>query len=179
MRILAIDIGKNKSVACEYDSASAKHEFQTIPTTPKDVHDLLVKRVPDRVVIEVCVMAGWFVDLCKALGIDVQVANPTHDAWRWRNVKTKTDRADALKLAQLSAANQLPTVYVPELPVRQWRSLIAYRHRLVRERTRVKNGIRALFDQQGLSLDAGKSTWSVRGSLPGSSRGPLPPGDPP
>lgn len=165
MRILAIDIGKNKSVACDYDTvATANQGFETIRTTPQEVHDLIVKRGPDRVVIEICGVSGWFVDLCKGLGIEIQVANPTHDAWRWKNVKTKTDRTDALKLAQLSAANQLPTVYIPALPIRQWRALIAHRHRLIRERTRAKNAIRALIDQQGLSasMGDGKKAWGTR-----------------
>lgn len=53
-----------------------------------------------------------------------QVANPNHEAWRWRNVKKKTDRVDALKLARLSAVGQLPLVHVPCAKTRQWRSLI-------------------------------------------------------
>jgi hypothetical protein len=32
--ILAIDLGKFKSVACRYDPATAQHAFQTIATTP-------------------------------------------------------------------------------------------------------------------------------------------------
>ena len=63
-----------------------------------------------------------------ALEIEVEVANTNHQAWRWRSSRRKTDPLDALKLAQLSAMNQLPTVYMPSLQVRQWRSLITYRH---------------------------------------------------
>jgi transposase len=162
MRILAIDIGKSNSVACDYDTVGTTHEFQTIRTTPQEVRDLLIGRKPDRVVVEVCSTVGWIVDLCRAMSIEGQVANTTHDAWRWKNVRKKTDRDDALKLAQLSAANQLPTVHIPDSPVRQWRSLIAYRHRLVAERTRVKNAIRALFDQHALELKPDKKAWSIK-----------------
>jgi transposase len=88
------------------------------------------------------------------------VANPNHDAWRWKNVKNKSDRGDALKLAQLSAANQLPQVKVPSPAVRQWRNLIAYRHKLVRERTRVKNAIRAILHGQGLAQLPRKKGWT-------------------
>lgn len=58
-------------------------------------------------------------DLVRTQGIELEVANPTHEAWRWKNVKRKTDRDDALKLAFLSAMNQLPTVYLPERRTRQ------------------------------------------------------------
>ena len=49
----------------------------------------MVARRPDRVVIEIGPPAGWVHDLVEALGVQVQVANPNHDAWRWRKVKAK------------------------------------------------------------------------------------------
>ena len=39
--ILAIDLGKNKSVFCDYGPLDSKHQFGTVPTSPQDVHDLL------------------------------------------------------------------------------------------------------------------------------------------
>ena len=91
----------------------------------------LVKAVkPDRLVIEVCNIAGWVCDLLRELGVEVQVANTNADAWRWRKVKKKNDRQDALKAAQLSAVNQLREVHIPALEVRQWRALIAFRQQL-------------------------------------------------
>lgn len=158
--ILAIDLGKFKSVACDYDTATRQHTFTTIPTTPAAVHDLVVERSPDRIVIEVGSQAGWVKDLCEALGVQVQVANPNHEAWRWKNIKRKTDKDDALKLAQMSAVDQLPTVELPAAKVRQWRSLIGYRWTLVGRRTAIKNGIRATLDRQGLSMPWGRAGWT-------------------
>ena len=74
MLILAIDLGKAKSVACWYQADNATHEFRTVPTRPGDVHTLLTDRPVDRVVIEICDAAGWIVDLCRTLGTPVQVA---------------------------------------------------------------------------------------------------------
>jgi hypothetical protein len=37
-----------------------------------------------------------------------ETANTSHDAWRWKNVKKKNDKEDALKLAKLSPMNPLP-----------------------------------------------------------------------
>jgi hypothetical protein len=73
------------------------------------------------VVIEIGSTAGWVGDVVRAHGAEPEVANPSHQGWRWRNVKKKTDRMDALKLAQLSATNRLPKVHLPEVGVRQWR----------------------------------------------------------
>jgi transposase len=164
MNILALDLGKFKSVACDYDTATSNHEFTTIQTSPQMVHDLLVEREPDRLVIEVCGIAGWVHDLAVALEIEVQVANPNTEGWRWKKVKRKTDREDALKLAKLSAMNQLPLVYIPSRQTRQWRSLIGYRHKLVDRRTAIFNSIRAVLDREGLSMPSGDKGWT-RASL--------------
>ena len=79
MRIVAMDLGKSKSVICDYDSKSGKHTFRTIRTRPQEVHDLLVETEPDRVVIETGPSSGWVYDLARALGIKVQVANTNHE----------------------------------------------------------------------------------------------------
>lgn len=160
MLILALDLGKHKSVACIYQSETGEHSFRKLATTPQALHDLMVELEPGRVVFEAGSAAGWLADLCRALGREFQVANANHEAWRWKNVKSKTDRKDALKLAQLSVMQQLPTVYLPAKAVRQWRSLIGYRQSLVARRTALKNHIRAILDREGLSWPAGKSGWT-------------------
>lgn len=160
MHILAIDLGKFKSVYCRYNTKDTSATFGTLSTSPPAVHDLLVAQQPDRLVIEICHVAGWIVDLAIALDIDVQAANPNTEGWRWKRVKRKTDRDDALKLAKLSAMDQLPLVHVPAIEVRQWRALIAYRHKLVARRTAIRNSIRALLDAQGLSLPRKTSGWT-------------------
>jgi transposase len=159
MLILAIDLGKFKSVACAYAS-EAQHTFRTLPTKPQELHDVLVELQPARVVIEVGPAAGWVRDLCESLGVPTQIANPNHEGWRWKNVKRKTDKDDALKLARLSAMDQLPTVTLPASRVRQWRSLIAFRHTLVGRRTAIKNHIRSVLDRQGRCMPGGRSGWT-------------------
>ena len=46
MKILSIDLGKHKSVACRYDTAAAPAahaSFETVATTPQAFHDLIAK----------------------------------------------------------------------------------------------------------------------------------------
>ena len=113
MNILSIDLGKYKSVFCMYDAVTNTHCFGVVKTAPQEMHDLIIEKDPDRVVFEIGTAAGWITDIAKAVGKEVQVANTTHEAWRWKNIKRKTDRDDALKLAQLSAMDQLPKVHIP------------------------------------------------------------------
>ena len=151
MNILALDLGKYKTVFCDYNSVNGEHEFGKVKTTPQTIHDLIVEREPQRVVLEVCNMAGWVVDIAKTLGKETETANTTHDAWRWKNVKKKNDREDALKLAKLSAMNQLPTVHIPNKQVREKRSLIKYRQRLVKHRRSIQSAIRSIFSREGIT----------------------------
>jgi transposase len=161
MTLLAIDLGKFKSVACRFDPASGQHAFETIATTPASVHDLLIAAAPSLLVIEACSICGWIADLAESLGIEVRVANTHGEAWKWKKVKRKTDRDDALKLAKLAASDQLPLVHLPRLAVRQQRSLIKYRHALIDRRTGIKNTIRSLLDTQGLSLPGRSRGWTI------------------
>lgn len=107
--ILAVDLGKFRSVACVFEPATGEHRFETIQTSPSAVHDLLVDTAPAVLVIEACSVSGWVSDLAGVLGIAVQVANTNGEAWKWRRVKRKTDRDDAMKLAKLSATDVWPS----------------------------------------------------------------------
>ena len=163
MKILALDLGKYKTVGCAYESESGAHQFQRTFTSPADLQRLVQETKPDRVVIEVCNIAGWVCDLMAQLGVEVQVANPSDDAWGWRKVKQKDDRRDALKAARVSAVNQIREVYIPQITVRQWRALITYRRHLVNRRTKIKNHIRDLLVREGQLLARGSRCWTKLG----------------
>lgn len=163
MKILALDLGKYKTVACEYEAESGRHRFHTILSTPAALSQLVWQVQPEQVVIEICNIAGWICDLLRGLGVMVRVANTSDDAWRWRKVRRKNDRCDALKLAQLTAVNQLREVYIPHLTIRQWRALIAFRQQLVRRRSKIKNHIRDLLVSEGQLLPRGAKCWTQLG----------------
>jgi transposase len=151
MKILSLDLGKYKTVGCDYERESGKHRFRGSFTTPAALQQLVKEVKPDRVVIEVCNIAGWVCDLLREMGVEVQVANTSDDAWRWRKVKKKNDRCDALKAAQLSAVNQLRE------------ALIAFRQQLVKRRGKVKNHIRDLLLVEGQLLPRGAKCWTQLG----------------
>jgi transposase len=162
MKILALDLGKSKSAVCILDTAEMKERYTTIPTKPFALVNVLERERPGMVVLEVGTLAGWVHDVVADQGCRVAVANPNHEGWRWRNVKRKSDRLDALKLAKLSAAGQLPTVYMPAVSVREHRALIQYRSQLVGRRTRIKNTIRSLVARQGRGMASGAAGWTQK-----------------
>ncbi len=163
MKILAIDLGKFNSVACSFDTTTNQNEFETIATQRWALEHLLNQTSPDQIVIETSSITGWVNDFCQSLGYQVVVANPSAEAWRWKNVKRKTDKDNALKLAKLTALDQISAVYVPVAERRQYRHLVKYRKTLVNRITRIQNTIRALFDQQEISIPGGHRAWTVAG----------------
>lgn len=165
--ILAVDLGKFKSVACRYPAGSApaadEVRFLTFNTSREQLAALLERLQPRVLVIEACALAGWVYDLATSRGVDCRVANTAAEAWKFKHVKRKTDKDDALRLAQLFALGQLPTVAIPSLADRQWKSVIAARQALLARRVAVQNRIRALLVGQGLPMPRGKRAWSEWG----------------
>ncbi len=166
MNIIAIDLGKFNSMVCFFDSATNEYRFQLIKTERGYLRTLLSKGPSDLVVMEACSCSGWVSDLCKELGLKSLVCSTHEEAWRWRNVKRKTDKEDALKLARLAAVGQLKSTHVPSKESREYRGLIKYRKKLVGYENRIKNSIRSLFMRHGIPISRGEKTWwTGRGQL--------------
>src|SRR5262245_10788338 len=161
--ILALDLGKYKSVACSYDRGGGQPRFETLTTSRHDLRGLLQRHRPAVVVFEACTLAGWVSDLCEELGTPCKVANTASEAWKFKHAKRKTDKDDALRLAQLEAMGQLPTVSIPPIQTRQWRALIAQRQRLVGLRVQAQNRSRSLLVAEGLPCPRGHRAWTESG----------------
>lgn len=161
MKILALDLGKFKSVACCFDVEPNTTEYWTLSTDRSYLTKVLQHYQPQLVAIEACSIAAWVHDLCRELGYDILVCNPNQEAWRWKNLKRKTDRDDALKIAKLAALGQLVPVHIPDIATREHRWLVKYRKTIVGRLTRVQNRLRALYLQHGLSLPVGARCWTI------------------
>src|SRR5262249_31392610 len=160
--ILALDLGKYKSVACIYRSADDK-QFTTISTSRAELTRLFAKHRPTVVLIEACLLCGWVRDWCLELGIQCLVANTTSEAWKFKHLKRKTDRDDALRLVEVYLLGKFPSVAIPEKEVREKRALIEHRQKLVGRRVALQNRIRAILVSQGLVAPVGVRAWSELG----------------
>jgi transposase len=73
--ILAVDLGRYKSVACVYDRSTRGHTFRPVAVTPEAIDRLLARHPGSLVVVEACANAGWVADRAAAAGHPVRVAN--------------------------------------------------------------------------------------------------------
>jgi len=163
MKILAIDLGKFNSEVCVFDRSTGEIRFQRIGSDRLFVRRVLEVERPEVVVFEACTMAGWVFDLCRQLSLRAKVANTSGEAWKFKNLKRKTDRDDAQRLVTLESMGELPEVRVPPASVRERRSLIAYRQSVVGRRVAVQNQIRAVFLGQGIAAPRGHRAWTAAG----------------
>jgi transposase len=161
MLILAIDLGKYNSMCCFFDTRTQKPVFTSYPTTRPAITTLLGLKPVDLVVMEACGPSGWISDLCHELGIKTLVCSTNEEAWQWKNVKRKTDKDDALRLARMTMLRDLKPVHIPKPEIREQRTLIKYRKTLDRRINRIKNAIRSLFANRGIEIDSGKRAWCL------------------
>ena len=91
------------------------------------------------------------------------MANTTSEAWKFKHLKRKTDRDDALRLAEVYLLGKFPSVAIPAKEVREKRALIEHRQKLVGRRVALQNRIRAILVAQGLAAPVGVRAWSELG----------------
>jgi len=168
LTIVALDLGKFKSVLCVMDVTTRTHRFSTVESTPAGIRDAvrpLVSSDPAQtlVVFETCDTCGWVHDEVAPLGVKIVIVNANDERWRWQRVKRKTDQDDALKLARLALLDQLPMVHLPDPQQRQRRRLMIHRRSIVSRRTQCRNAIRSIFSQQGIALARGQKQWTIAG----------------
>jgi transposase len=103
----------------------------------------------DAVVIEATTNTWNLYDATAPLVGKVVVAHP-FAVKQIANARVKTDKLDVYRLARLLAADLVPEVWVPPIEVRELRTLIAHRRRLVKLRTMTKNRLHSLVHRNNL-----------------------------
>ncbi len=125
---------------------------------PKNIHPT------DAVVLEATTNAWELYDQVAPYAGKTVIAHPA-SVKLIAGAKVKTDKVDVLRLARLLAANLVPEVWVPPQEVRELRSLIAHRSRLVRTRTAIRNRLHSvlhrhnLLPPEGLLFSDANRTW--------------------
>ncbi len=109
----------------------------------------------DTVVLEATTNAWEIYDQVAPLVDRTIVAHPPKVKWI-AEARVKTDRHDVLRLAHLLAADLIPEVWVPPVEVRELRSLMAHRRRLVQMSTRARNHLHSLLHRHNLKPPPGK-----------------------
>jgi transposase len=129
-------------------------------------------RPGDAVVIEATTNTWTLYDVSLPYVSKVVVAHPL-EVKQIANARVKTDKHDVTCLARLLVADLVPEVWVPPLEVRQLRTLIAHRQRLVKMRTMTHNRLHSVVHRNnlvppegGFFADKNHSWWESLSLLP-------------
>jgi transposase len=161
MLYLGIDVHYRVSVVCILDEHGRKVKTVTVKGHWRNLLAFLQGLdEPFCVCYEASTGYGWLHDRLTRIAESVQVAHPGQLRLIFRS-KRKHDRVDAEKLAKLLFLGEVPQVHVPRRDVRSWRSLIEHRAGLLRDRTGIKNRIRALLRTH--AVIAPKGLWTKKG----------------
>ncbi len=163
MLSIGLDAHERTSSLCILDASGQVVKELTLKGHPRRVLQWLRELdEPFQICFEASTNYGWLYDELKAVAAKVLVAHPGRLRLIFRS-RRKNDRIDASRLAKLLYLGELPLVHVPSLDIRAWRGLIEHRQRCVRERTRVKNGIRALLRTHGIQMPNRLQLWTRKG----------------
>jgi transposase len=109
----------------------------------------------DAVVLEATTNAWEIYDQVLPVVGRAVVANPVQVKWI-ASARVKTDRVDVGRLACLLAAGLVPEVWVPPVEVRELRSLLAHRRRLVKMQATIRNRLHSMIHRHNLTLPKGE-----------------------
>lgn len=99
----------------------------------------------------------------KELGLDSIIVNPADIPSTGKEKSIKTDPTDSRKLARELEKGDLNPIYVPDIIHEELRSLMRLRFRHVQTQTRIKNRIKGLLHNYGVSIPkefTSNSRWS-------------------
>jgi transposase len=151
MEYVGMDIHKNYSSVAVTDERGDLVDRCRIDHRHREELVGYFNRFPSKtqVVMEATCGWGWLSELLQDLGLEVKLANPSKVKIIAES-QIKTDKVDALVLAQLLRTNFLPEAYLAPAEQREARDLLRYRIGLVYLRSEVKNKIHALLTRLGI-----------------------------
>jgi transposase len=149
MRYAGLDVHKRVVEAVVIDQAGAILVRQRFPTERAHLEAFAREHLgPDvSVALEATTNTWGVFDVLEPLVGEIVASNPLRTR-AIAEAKVKTDKVDALVLAQLLRADYLPRVWRPDDRTRHMRQLTTLRASLVADRTSLKNRIHAVLHQR-------------------------------
>jgi transposase len=164
VKYVGLDVSKDKIVLAIADEGrDAPRYWGSIPHTKEAVRKLVGQLTKEGdVKLDICYEAGptgfdlrrWFLELF----VECSVVAPT--AALTGNTRIKTDKKDAIRLAQLWRAKELTVIYVPTPEDEALRDLVRAREDAVEDQNRSRQRLMKFLLRHQLLLPQGKKPWS-------------------
>lgn len=158
---IGVDLHVRTQTLCWVDETGGEQHHVTLDHERDDVRAFYSQfPAPAIIGVEASGYALWFHRLIEELGHQLLVG----DALAIRQFarrRQKNDRRDAELLLDLLRHHEFPAIHIPSPTSREVLALLRYRHRLVRIRTMLRNGLQAVALSHRLRL--GPRLFTTRG----------------
>lgn len=165
MYSVGLDYHQNRSSLEILDGNGARFKSLEVKGTWKELLAKIDQEVPQpfNICFEASCGYGHLYDQLAKRAKSVQVAHPGELRLIFRS-KNKHDRIDAARIGKILYLDVVPKVHVPRGEIRQWRSMIEFRRRLMGRIVGIKSQVRALCRGLGIvDLPAGKKLFTCKG----------------
>jgi transposase len=144
---VGIDLHKDTLTACVFCGCCGEFSFQKLPCKCRKQIATYFAALPrpHTVAIESVGFYRWLWELLEPIVQELALADATQ-ARALAGRRIKTDREDALNIAQLLAAGRLPTSYAPPLEVQILRDLTRHRNGFSRQHARVLCRVKSIMN---------------------------------
>lgn len=151
MLYAGIDLHKRSAHIIVTDRDGQKVGDKNMPCDPTVIREFFSQYdKPLEAVIEATANWPWLTRELKSEGIGTHLAHPLR-VKAIASAKIKNDRIDATVLCHLLRSDLIPESYMATESEQQIRELLRFRHRLVKEQTRLKNTIHTLLAKQNFA----------------------------
>ena len=163
MDSIGIDVGKSQSQVAILSETGEITE-RRITTDAVHFTSLLGERARARIVLEASTESDWVARCLEGLGHEVIVADPNYaPMYGMRQRRIKTDRRDALALAEACRNGVYRPVHRVSPSQHLVRAQLTTREALVRTRSRCISVVRSLLRHEGLRVRSGNvETFALR-----------------
>ena len=154
---IGLDVHQRETQVCILTPEGTVTEHR-LPTTRGRLTGYFAPLPPSRGLLESSTESEWVAQCLETLGHTVLVADPSFAPMYGRRRRSKTDRRDALALAEACASGVYRLAHRLSARQREVRLALGVRQSLVRTRTRWINQIRGRLRSEGLRLARGTPT---------------------
>lgn len=149
---IGVDLHVRTQTVCWCDTADGEIHERTLDHEREDVRGFYAQFAGPAVIgVESVGYAVWFHRMLEGLGHEVRVGD-AYAIRKYARRRQKNDRRDAALILDLLLQNDFPAIHWPSPESRDVLGLLRYRHRLVKMRTMLKNGLQAVAYNHQLRL---------------------------
>lgn len=157
---IGVDFHTRTQAVCWCDAATGQIGERELDHDGDDVRGFYSGFEHAVVGIEAVGYAAWFHRMIEDLGHELLVGDSEAIRKKARR-RQKNDRRDAALILALLLEGDFPTIHRPSPASQEVLGLLRYRHRLVKVRTMLKNGLQAVAMNEGLRLK--RALWTAAG----------------